>query len=145
MDTASAILSTSGEAFKTLSQLNQLTSHSANAAEQLHTLRDVVERVFELFQSLEHHTQTVRVGSDSSDLLLGQEVDIARKCLQNLQALLLKLPPDNGKGPAMGVALSSGDKFKRVWILLRDNISRVQRDLQLSYDHILARLTILNV
>lgn len=171
-DTAPADVSgAAAAAARTLSHLHALICAWAGAPEQVHYLRDDVERFAGLLDSVRRNgrqdeqqqpTTTTAVGPD--DTVLIREVALARRTLEDIEAVLSDLLAEDkrsGRGSAAPAAVASAAtaaeadaeaavrsldaRRRHRWVLRRDDIARSQRGLQLSCQQILSRLVTMNL
>lgn len=147
MNTALEFSRTAETSSRTLSQLHALASSWDNAPEQLHHLRDDVDRLSILLESIRQNEQTVRLVTGLDDPTLAREVTLARRSLENTQTILAELSPEDtsGQGSSVEPARPSPARRRHRWLLRREDIARTQRSLQLSCQHILSRLVTLNL
>lgn len=131
----------------TLSRLHALASSWDNAPEQFHHLRDDVDRLSIILESIRQNEQTVRLVTGSDDPTLLREVTLARRSLENTQTILAELSPENTKGQGSSLETTSPSQARRRsrWLLRREDLARTQRSLQLCTQHILSRLVMLNL
>lgn len=167
-DTAPADVSAAAAAAaRTLSHLHALLCAWAGAPEQVHYLRDDVERFAGLLDSVRQNgrhdeqqqqppTMTA-VGPD--DTVLIREVALARRTLEDIEAVLADLLAEDKTGgrssAASAVTAAEAEaetatrsldaRRRHRWVLRRDDIARSQRGLQLSCQQILSRLVTMNL
>lgn len=148
MDTAADILGAADVSATTISQLHSLITSWRSAPDQLHHLRDDIDRFLSLLETTSHIEKTVQLLTEPSDPTLIREVALARRSLDSVQAILAELLPTEGEETdhaSSSLSNSSDAKRRHRWILRREDISRSQRSLQLSSQHILSRLITLNM
>lgn len=166
-------------AARTVSHLHALLCAWAGAPEQVHYLRDDVERFAGLLDSVRQNQRhgeqqqqptTAAAAVGPEDAVLLREVALARRTLEDIEAVLSDLlaedkrsarrPDASASGAAAattaaavpavaaeaGTATRSLDARRRHrWVLRRDDIAKSQRSLQLSCQQILSRLVTMNL
>lgn len=127
-DAAADVVGAADASARTLSGLHVLIISWAGAPEQVHHLRDDVERFSSLLES-------VRTGGERrpDDPVLIREVALARRALESVETVLEDL----------GVV--SDVRRRHRWVLRREVVARSQRGLQMSCHHMLSRLVMLNL
>lgn len=161
MDAAADVLGAADASARTLSRLHALISAWAGAPEQVHHLRDDVERFSSLLESTRQAGGPVSAAAGAAaaarpvddDPVLVREVALARRALEAVEAVLADLLSGEAKGGAGGsasgssaeAARSADAKRRHRWVLRREEVARSQRGLQLSCQQMLSRLVMLNL
>lgn len=148
MDTAADIARAVDVSTRAISHLHVLITAWRSAPDQLHYLRDDIDRLSSLLETIRQNKKTAQQVTNPSDAYLIREVALARRSLESVQAILHELALEEGtdRSSSFVTESSSSDaKRRHRWILRRDDIARSQRSLQLSSQYILSRLVTLNL
>lgn len=127
-----------------LTALNALIRNWQSSPEQLHHLRDDVERFEGLLTSIGQSEDALRLVADHQDAALIREMGLASRALESIQTIVKELQPGERDGQVLAAdaSRSSEAKWRHRWALRREDIARIQRSIQLSCHHILSRLVV---
>lgn len=144
MDTEIEFVEASHAATWTITVLNALIVRWQSSPEQLHHLRDDVERFQGLLLSVSQSEEALQLLNDRHDAALMQEIGLAKRSLESIQTIIRELHPreDSNQEVATEASRSGEAKLRHRWVLRREDITRTQRSLQLSCHHILSRLVV---
>lgn len=143
MDTSVDVLGASEASALTISHLHALITSWRSAPEQLHHLRDDIERLANLLDTVHHGQVTVQLLADPSDESLIREIALARRALENVEGVLaefLSADEDDSASSTVEQSRALDAKRRHRWIVRREEIARSQRSLQLSCQHIVSIL-----
>lgn len=144
MDTSVDVLGAAEASARTTSHLHSLITSWRSAPEQLHHLRDDIERLANLLDTVQHSQVTARLLADPSDACLIREIALARRALESVEEILADFLSGEDVIHDTSVTVEqsrdSNAKRRHRWIVRREEIARSQRGLQLSCQHILSIL-----